>query len=199
MPWLMALLARVYYSHIVLGVAFLGYWYSYLPRGQYTVIRRTIAVENVLAFVILTLWRCAPPRLLPSVLLPEGADEGGGEFGFIDVLAEMNSGAKTAWSENGFRLTIAAMPSLHFANSLLAGYCFYRFSPHAVLRALAPLWPVLMALTVLATANHYVLDLVIGACVLWIAYRYNRAVLVLLPLEESFFRLIRLERPEDDD
>ncbi|KAL1969118.1 hypothetical protein VTN77DRAFT_372 [Rasamsonia byssochlamydoides] len=185
MPWLMYLLTRVYFSHIVLGVAFLVYWYTYFPRGQFTIIRRTIAVENVIAFVIFTLWRCTPPRLLPE------------EFGFIDVFDA--SSAKTAWSENGYRLTIAAMPSLHFANSLFVGYCFYKFSPHAILRSLAPLWPVMMGLSIIATANHYVLDLIVGVGVLCTAYRFNRAILVLLPVEEFLFRLTRLEKPDDID
>lgn len=180
----MYILAWIYYSHIVLGVVFLVYCYTFLPRGQYQSIRRTIALENVIAFVIISAWRCMPPRLLPE------------EFGFLDVLH--NSSGSTTWTQNKFQLTIAAMPSLHFANSLFIGFCLLRFSPHVILRCIAPLWPMMMGLTIVATANHYILDAIVGSCVLVIAYRANRIMLLLLPLENFLFRLIRLEKPEDD-
>jgi hypothetical protein len=183
-PWLMSVLSRVYYCHIVLGVAFLAYCYTYFPRGQFYKIRRTLALENVIAFCIFSLWRCTPPRLLPE------------EFGYIDVLH--TSAANTAWTQNSYRLTIAAMPSLHFANSLFVGWSVNKFSPHSILRRIAPVWPVMMGLTIVATANHYILDAVVGTFVLLATYRFNRAFLVLLPIEDFLFGLLRLERPDDD-
>ncbi|KAJ9260425.1 hypothetical protein DTO207G8_470 [Paecilomyces variotii] len=183
-PWLMQVLAKIYYSHIVLGVVFLVYCYTFLPRWRYHNIRRTIAMENVIAFVIITAWRCMPPRLLPE------------EYGFIDVLHSGNNGG-SAWTQNKFQLTIAAMPSLHFGNSLFIAFCLCKFSPHLILRLIAPLWPISMLLTIVATANHFLLDAFIGACVLAAARRWNRAILVLLPIEGFLFRLLRLEKPED--
>jgi hypothetical protein len=180
-PWMMNHLARVYYSHIVIGVAFYVYCYTFMSRTQYQKIRRTLALENVIAFVIISLWRCSPPRLLPE------------EYGFIDVLHKGNSGS--AWTHNKFQLTIAAMPSLHFGNSVLIAFCMLKYSPHVLLRVLAPLWPMIMGLTVVATANHFVLDTVIGVAVIAAAYSLNRMMLVLLPLERVLFRAIRLEKP----
>jgi hypothetical protein len=166
-------LARVYYSHIVVGVAFYVYCYTFMSRRQYRKIRRTLALENVIAFVILSLWRCAPPRLLPA------------EYGFIDVLHKDNAGS--AWTHNKFQLTIAAMPSLHFGNSVLIAFCLLMYSPHVLLRVVAPLWPMIMVLTVVATANHFVLDTVVGVTVIATAYRLNRTMLVLLPVREGDF------------
>jgi len=180
----MQVLAKIYYSHIVLGVVFLVYCYTFLPRWRYHNIRRTIAMENVIAFVIITVWRCMPPRLLPE------------EYGFIDVLHSGNNGG-SAWTQNKFQLTIAAMPSLHFGNSLFVAFCLCKFSPHLILRLIAPLWPISMLLTIVATANHFLLDAFIGACVLAAARRWNRVILVLLPIEDFLFRLLRLEKPED--
>ncbi|KAJ5577727.1 uncharacterized protein N7459_006691 [Penicillium hispanicum] len=183
-PWLMGLFARVYYSHIIVGVAFYVYCYSCLPRNRYQSIRRTLAIENVIAFVILTLWRCEPPRLLPE------------EYGFIDVLHHDNSGS--SWNQNKFQLTIAAMPSLHFGNSVLIAFCLVKYSPHWFLRVIAPLWPMVMGLTIVATANHFLLDAIVGVLVIATAYRVNRAMLILLPLERGLFRLIRLEKPRQE-
>ncbi|KAK1753908.1 PAP2 superfamily-domain-containing protein [Echria macrotheca] len=181
-PWLMTALSRVYFSHIVLGLIFLVYSYTVLPRHTFSAIRRTLALENVLAFLVLTVWRCAPPRLMPHP-----------QYGYRDIVHE--SSGNTAWTENKFRLVIAAMPSLHFANSLFLGWCLARFSPHAALRVLGPLWPVTMWITVVATANHWVLDTVAGVGVLVVAYRWNRVLLGLLPLEEFVLGVLRLEKP----
>ncbi|KAL1850564.1 hypothetical protein Plec18170_006849 [Paecilomyces lecythidis] len=183
-PWLMQILATIYYSHIVLGVVFLVYCYTFLPRWRYQNIRRTLAMENVIAFVIITVWRCMPPRLLPE------------EYGFIDVLHTDNDGGST-WTQNKFQLTIAAMPSLHFGNSLFVAFCLHRFSPHLILRLVAPLWPMSMLLTVVATANHFLLDAFVGTCVLAAAWKWNRVILVLLPIENLIFRVLRLDKPED--
>ena len=181
--WLMNLLARVYYSHIVLGVAFYVYCYTFFSRAQYRIIRRTMALENVIAFMIISLWRCMPPRLLPE------------EYGFIDVLHSNKGGS--AWTQNKFQLTIAAMPSLHFGNSALIAFCLASFSPHRFLRTIAPLWPVMMGLTIVATANHYILDAVVGTCVIAVAYQFNHVMLFLLPVERVLLRLLRFEKPKD--
>ena len=180
-PWLMPLLARVYYSHIVVGVLFLVYSYTVYPGDKFQSIRRALALENIIAFTLLTLWRCAPPRLLPE------------ENGFIDVLHGSRSGS--AWTQNKFQLTIAAMPSLHFGNSVLIALCLWRFSPHWYIRAVAPMWPAMMGLTIVATANHFLLDALVGAGVTLAAYRFNAAMLYLLPVERALFWLLRIEKP----
>jgi hypothetical protein len=179
--WLVPFLARVYYSHIIVGVVFYVYCYTFMKRDKWLNIRRTLAFENVIAFTIITLWRCTPPRLMPE------------EFGFVDVLHSNRGGS--AWTQNKFQLTIAAMPSLHFGNSMFIAICLIKFSPHWYLRFIAPLWPMLMALTIVATANHFILDAVVGACVVLTAYRYNHVMLNLLPVERVLFGLLRLERP----
>ncbi|KAK8173821.1 integral membrane protein [Phyllosticta citrichinensis] len=191
-PSLMDLFAAIYYSHIIVGIAFLVYFYTYLPTYIFRRIRRTIATNNLIAFCILTVYRCAPPRLLPP------------EYGFVDVLhggsqhsdAGSSSTSGSAWTHNRFQLTIAAMPSLHFGTALFLCVCLSRFSPHRVLRILAPLWPAAMLITILATANHFVLDALVGAAVPVLGWRLNRLWLVLEPLEDWAFRMLRTEKPK---
>lgn len=183
-PWLMTILAKIYYSHIFVGVVFLVYIYTYLPTPTFRTIRRTIAANNALAFIILSLYRCAPPRLLPP------------EYGFVDVLHSSVTNPGSAWTHNRFQLTIAAMPSLHFGTSLFLAVCLARFSPHRALRILAPLWPCAMALTILATANHFVCDALVGAVVPLLGWRVNRVFNVLEPVEAWGFWVCRTEKPE---
>ncbi|KAJ7163027.1 PAP2 superfamily-domain-containing protein [Mycena filopes] len=184
-PIVMTLLSDVYLAHITVGIAFLAYGYTYLPRARYTALRRTLALDNALAFPILSLWRCAPPRLMPARL------------GFVDILHPPagTPGAPSAWANNRFQLTLAAMPSLHFGTAVLLGTSIALWGRHAWLRTLAPLYPILMAVTVVATANHWVLDCVAGVCVVATGLHFNRVMLLLRPLEEWLFWVCRTERP----
>lgn len=70
---------------------------------------------------------------------------------------------------------------------MLFAVCLARFSPHMVMRVLAPLWPVAMFVTVVATANHFVLDIVVGAIIPLLGWRWNRAILVLEGVQEWVF------------
>jgi hypothetical protein len=57
----------------MLAVAYLGYMYTFRP-DVFPTIRRTMAVCNVITFVIMIAYTVAPPRLLSK------------EYGFVDVL-----------------------------------------------------------------------------------------------------------------
>ncbi|KAG5990333.1 hypothetical protein E4U54_004134 [Claviceps lovelessii] len=63
--------------------------------------RRTMAVCNLIAFVIFTLWPCMPPRLLSN---PEYDGESAMEaksFGFVDTVHSAD-GASSVWTTNKF-------------------------------------------------------------------------------------------------
>ncbi|EKG21280.1 integral membrane protein [Macrophomina phaseolina MS6] len=183
-PWLMTIFAKIYYSHIFVGVVFLVYIYTYLPTATFRKIRRTIAANNAIAFIVLSIYRCMPPRMLPP------------EYGFVDVLHSSVTNPGSAWTHNRFQLTIAAMPSLHFGTSLFLAVCLLRFSPHRMLRVVALLWPLAMLLTILATANHFVCDALVGSMVPVVGWRVNRWICVLEPLEQWGFWVCRTEKPE---
>jgi len=185
MPWLVPYLAKIYYFHISLGIMFIIYCYTFLPPGTFQRIRRTIAMDNVIAFFIVTTYRCMPPRLLPA------------EYGFEDVLHGKKGGGN-AWTHNRFQLTIAAMPSLHCGTALFLAWSICRFSPHRPLRLVAPLWPMAMFFTIVATANHFILDAVVGAVVVVIGWRFNQAVLVMLPLQNWVLEKLGLKVPDEE-
>ncbi|XTI84277.1 hypothetical protein V2W45_1339324 [Cenococcum geophilum] len=105
----MPILAKVYFFHIIVSVMFIVYTYTFLPLCQFERIRRTISMDKFFAFIIITSWRCMPPQLLPP------------EFGFVDVL---RNGPQSAWTQNQFQFTIAAMPSLHLALRRILGFAY---------------------------------------------------------------------------
>jgi hypothetical protein len=68
------------------------------------------------------------------------------------------------------------MPSLHVAWALWAGWLIARHARHRVVRAAGAAYPILTALVVMSTGNHYLLDVLAGAAVLGLA-----TVIVLAP------------------
>lgn len=58
---------------------------------------------------------------------------------------------------------IAAMPSIHIAYAVVTAAGIRQTSRSRTLRRLAPAYPPVVALVVLSTANHYVLDVIAGA------------------------------------
>jgi hypothetical protein len=118
-----------------------------------------LVVASAIALVIYANWPLAPPRLMP-------------ELGTIDVMRQF---ADAGWwgdaasaprglgdATNQF----AAMPSLHFGWSLWCGIQMWGFGSRRW-RVAAVAYPTLQVVVVLATANHFLLDVLGGgACVL---------------------------------
>ncbi|KAJ5455763.1 uncharacterized protein N7458_004027 [Penicillium daleae] len=191
------------------------------PAGPllYQARRRTLAVCNLLAFVVFTLWPCMPPRLLsdPKVEGPEG--ELGRSYGFIDTVHGAD-GAGSVWTDNRFCNQYAAMPSLHFGYSLMIGLTIMTIplpSHHRrVLRTrlgwsiglripswrrmvclvLGFLYPFIILVAIVATANHFIVDAIAGALVCAFGWWSNGVLLNLLPVEDYFLWLVRIHKPE---
>jgi membrane-associated phospholipid phosphatase len=116
----------------------------------YRELRFPLVLMNVVGFVVFWLYPVAPPRMLP---------------GYVDTVSVTNAigswhSGQLAQAANEF----AAMPSLHIA---WACWCYVAIrrawprQPWATVAAVAHV--ALTVLCVIATANHYVLDVVAGA------------------------------------
>ena len=82
--------------------------------------RRTMALCNLLAFIIFTIWPCMPPRLLSADDSDTEMGELARSYGFVDTVHGPH-GEGSIWTDNRFTNKFAAMPSLHFGYSLLIG------------------------------------------------------------------------------
>jgi len=109
--------------------------------------------------VIYANWPLAPPRLMP-------------ELGTIDVMQHFagagwwGSAASAPRGLGDATNQFAAMPSLHFGWSLWCGIQMWGFGGRRW-KIAGFTYPALQAVVVLATANHFALDVVGGAtCVL---------------------------------
>ena len=152
----LAVVASYYYdnAHFIVTFGLLGYLWWRRP-DIYRPLRNTLVLVNVLAFIVFWRFPVAPPRMLP---------------GFTDVVA--SSGAFGSWHTGALAShanQLAAMPSLHIAWALWCTLAVWRLTTSAPLRALAVLYPLLTTLAVLATGNHYLLDVIAGALTLVLA------------------------------
>ncbi|KAA1474641.1 hypothetical protein DENSPDRAFT_340172 [Dentipellis sp. KUC8613] len=187
-PMLISALNRIYsFIHIPATISFLAYFYHTQPPRIYAPVRRTLALANLLAFVVFTLWPCMPPRLLPAM------------YGFVDTVHKGSMGS--VWTTNKFCNQFAAMPSLHFGYSLIVGLSLFTYAPRgSVLRrtglhTLFLGYPALILLAIVATANHYFLDALAGLVVAALAFQFNRILLALLPLENFVFYYLHIHKP----
>ncbi|KAH6628095.1 PAP2 superfamily-domain-containing protein [Chaetomium tenue] len=165
--------------------------------------RRTMAMCNLLAFIVFTLWPCMPPRLLSDpTYMGEYAKEAK-SFGFVDTVHGAD-GDSSVWTTNRFCNQYAAMPSLHFGYSFLVGLTIAavplrrrgRFGwRRLAIVGVGMIYPAVILTAIVATANHYILDAVAGAIACLLAWNFNDLLLNLLPLEDYFLALVRIRKP----
>lgn len=191
------------------------------PAGPklYAARRRTMAVCNLIAFIVFTLWPCMPPRLLSDPDVPGEVGREARSFGFVDTVHGAE-GESSVWTQNKFCNQYAAMPSLHFGYSLLIGLTIMSIPlapQHQRSRTVALTmglrmripsarrllclflgiaYPTIILIAIVATANHFILDAVAGATVCGLAWNGNRILLNLVPLEDYFLSLVRIHKPE---
>jgi hypothetical protein len=151
--WLRDFLDQYYTSfHFVVPLAVLAVLYWRRP-GDYRWARSALGFATLLALVGFWLYPLAPPRLMPTL-------------GFIDTVhgtqdfSQPDYGTLTALTNQ-----YAAMPSLHFGWSLWCGVVVAVLASRWWMKALGLLHPLLTALSIVATANHWVLDAAGGAVV----------------------------------
>jgi len=150
-------IASYYYdnAHFLVTFGLLGLLWWRLP-ADYRPLRSSLALVNVIAFVVFWLYPLAPPRMLTSV-------------GFFDVVGHSNTFGQ--WHTGTLATSadqFAAMPSLHVSWALWCTLAVWRLTANRLLRALGVVYPLLTALVIFSTGNHFLFDALggIGAMVL---------------------------------
>jgi membrane-associated phospholipid phosphatase len=146
-----------FFAHALVTFAVLVWLWWWRPN-RYVALRTALVIINLLAFVVFWRYPLAPPRSFPAL-------------GYIDVIA--GSHALVSW-HSGVLVRdadqFAAMPSLHVAWALWSATAVWQCTRRVAIRALAALYPLLTSLVVLATGNHYLLDVLAGAATAALAF-----------------------------
>jgi len=158
--WLSVLADYTYsLTHLGVTVSVLVWLYARRPHA-YRAARTALMVATVLGLVGFWLYPLAPPRFFPGL-------------GFVDTV--VRDGTWGSWASNVVADTsneYAAMPSIHLVWALWSAGALVLWARPLWLRALAALYPVVVVLVIVSTANHWTLDaagglgaLVVGALV----------------------------------
>jgi hypothetical protein len=127
--------------------------YLYLRHNRsFYFVRNMFMIAMAIALIGYIVFPTAPPRFMP-------------EWGFIDSVSDLTgvrvshaSGAMTALFN-----PYAAVPSMHVAFALMIGWPLARLARHSVVRVAWLMYPFLMTFVIVVTANHFIVDALLGA------------------------------------
>jgi PAP2 superfamily len=154
----------------VVGLALL--WVYFRHYDHFIRFRNLLMLANVIGLVGYVLLPTAPPRYFP-------------ELGFVDTLAVAGAANHGSTLVQLASNPYAAMPSLHAADALIVGVTLAILVRPVWLKALWLLWPAWVWFAVMATANHFWLDIAAGIAVVLVA----AAVIHRRPLQRALVRV----------
>ena len=131
---------------VVLGSFFFLYRNA---KGTFVLYRNAIFVSGAIGLIIFITYPVAPPRFLD---------------GFTDTVAELSTSYKF-WQPPSIVNKYAALPSFHVGWNLLAGVMLFHATKTRAIRVFAVMSPALMTAAVVFTANHYIIDAIVGVAI----------------------------------
>jgi len=134
------------YLHVSVTLAVLVVCYVRRPAA-YRPARNALVLTNVVGLAVFAVYPVAPPRLLPGA-------------GFVDSVAAAGFGSSHGVSHADL---YGALPSLHLAWATWVAVTGLTLTRRRLPRLLLAAYPILTAIVVIGTANHYVLDVASGA------------------------------------
>jgi diacylglycerol O-acyltransferase len=141
-------------AHFVVTLSLVG-WLWWRRPALYRPLRTSLVFINVIGLVVFWVYPTAPPRLLD----PQH---------YVDVVAATH--AFGSWHSGALATAanqLAAMPSLHIAWAVWCSYALWQILGGSRRRLTRLVWvyPVVTALAVMATGNHWLLDVVAGLAI----------------------------------
>ena len=151
--WLIKATDWIYLNgHFGVTLAVLAFIYARRNQSFYFV-RNMFMIAMGLALIGYWLYPTAPPRLMP-------------EWGFTDAISNFVGPGWTS-IDNGpthaFMNFYAAVPSMHVCFAVMIGGSMYRLTRWRPGKILWALYPLLITFVVVATANHFLTDVFLGA------------------------------------
>jgi hypothetical protein len=148
--WLVDVANAVYiYGHwpvlVVAGVLLFRY-----RRSHYYRLRNVCLLTGLIGLAIFALFPVAPPRLT--------------DIPIVDTVTRDAEGYRQVLPPSLVN-EFAAMPSFHAGWNLLVGIVVFQATRNVLIRALAVAMPAAMIWAVVATANHFVVDVLAGVAI----------------------------------
>jgi membrane-associated phospholipid phosphatase len=173
-------------NHVYLGAQFLvvpGVLVLLYLRARpiYRTLRNTLLATWLIAVPIYALFPVAPPRLAG--------------LGIVDTITDQSEASLNSHVATSFYNPFAAVPSLHAGFAFAVGFALAAAARRRPLKLLALLWGPLVSLSVVATGNHYVFDIVAGLIVTALGFVIGRAADRLLSHHRARSRIASISSP----
>ena len=148
--WLMDIADSSYLNaHYVCTIGALVW--IYLKRNDsFYFVRNMFMVAMAFALIGYAVYPTAPPRLMP-------------EWGFTDSIQQFTGITVEHGPSSALLNLYAAIPSMHVCFALMIGWPMARLVRNPVAMILWAIYPVFITFVVIATGNHYLTDVVLGA------------------------------------
>ncbi len=148
--WLMDLADWTYLNaHLAVTIGALTF--IYLRRNDsFYFVRNMFMIAMLVALVGYAVFPTAPPRLYP-------------EWGFTDSVQQFTGIHVENGAGSAFLNAYAAVPSMHVCFALMTGVPMSRFVKRRVCKVLWLIYPLFIVFVVIATGNHYLTDVFLGA------------------------------------
>jgi membrane-associated phospholipid phosphatase len=126
-------------------------------NGSFYFVRNMFIVSWAIALAGYALFPTAPPRFFP-------------EWGFVDSVADFTGVPPDSATANALFNPYAAIPSMHVAFALMIGLPLASLARHRGTRYFWRFYPLLVTFVIVVTANHFVLDAILGALTAALAF-----------------------------
>jgi hypothetical protein len=148
----LAYVSSDFYDNAIFGVTLgLAAWIWWRRPDIYRPLRNELVLANLIGFTVFWLYPVAPPRMLA---------------GFTDIVEKV--GGLGSWHNTliSHADQLAAMPSMHLAWAVWCSLVVWRLAGDGAWRRAALIlgiaYPLSTAWVVMATANHYLMDVLAG-------------------------------------
>lgn len=141
---------------------------------KYRYYRNIVLLSFIFALILYALFPLAPPWLLPQL--------------FVDTITAYGPTEYRSSQASAFYNIFAAMPSVHFAWTLLFGVLFIS-TRYKLLKILGVLYPTTTFFAIIITGNHYILDAVGGLVIAILSFLLYEIVFRrrLIPIPKPHF------------
>ena len=149
-PWLNDFASWMYVNvHLPLMIGTL-IWVYFFRNNAFYFVRNVFVLAMGIALIGYLVYPTAPPRLFP-------------EWGFEDSVSNFVGFNTDTSATSALVNPFAAVPSMHVCFALIIGVSLARLVRPRPLKIFWSLYPVVMTVVVLVTANHWWVDAALGA------------------------------------
>jgi hypothetical protein len=125
-------------------------WLYFRRNESFYFVRNMFLVAFGVALIGYSVFPTAPPRFFP-------------EWGFFDAVSDFTGVPQDSVTINSLFNPYAAVPSMHVAFALMIGVPLARLTRWRAAKVFWATYPLLVVFVIVATANHFIADAVLGA------------------------------------